>query len=462
LTGKFKNGIKDSIWTYTNGKSKTQINYENGKINGPTLIYADQSKLNIKSKNSYRRLFDLDYFYNNETNLLSNYYIDSTFSIFKDKNKSYLKERLLFKDNEQTGWQEYYYPNGKLLKKEHIESKEKLILSPFNDTIYYQYNDNGFLISKTFNKLGLSKIKTSKNDTTATINFSNGIKTKVDSTYNYELIGVSISYNEEGKLLELIDYNNSKYILNLHKDSSGLYRYGTYSRINNKESCQHYKTISYQNGIKSYEGWIFYPRDYYRIKNNYDQYEIRDTFLVYHPNQQIKQHIFIDTLPLSDGTSWVKEYYEDGSPKSEGTVTNYSFEKACEEDIYLPVFEFTPTNFWTRAGEQTMRNGTGTIFYKEEGTPKYEGQLKDGKKIGIWKYYDGNGNLNKFGSYVNGKKDGVWYAGDLKHIHYVNECLDTSSPKYEERKKQLEQQINISVSIFKNGTKIVSDSFKRD
>lgn len=41
------------------------------------------------------------------------------------------------------------------------------------------------------------------------------------------------------------------------------------------------------------------------------------------------------------------------------------------------------------------------------------GSVKNGKRVGAWVAYYGNGQLKEKGNYKNGKRDGVWVAYDI-------------------------------------------------
>ena len=63
------------------------------------------------------------------------------------------------------------------------------------------------------------------------------------------------------------------------------------------------------------------------------------------------------------------------------------------------------------------RNG---LYYKKfsdtpftgKVTGEIQGSIENGKKVGAWVYYWGNGQLKSKGNYKNGKEEGAWVGYD--------------------------------------------------
>ena len=55
-----------------------------------------------------------------------------------------------------------------------------------------------------------------------------------------------------------------------------------------------------------------------------------------------------------------------------------------------------------------LEQGHWKYFFFPKGKMKSEGDYKDGKKTGVWKYYHENGNLMQTGSYMEDKAEGTW------------------------------------------------------
>ena len=62
--------------------------------------------------------------------------------------------------------------------------------------------------------------------------------------------------------------------------------------------------------------------------------------------------------------------------------------------------------FYTK---DTNKPYSGQVFsLYDDGKKKEEGTYKDGKKDGLWTYWDENGEKDSSGTYKDGKKDGLW------------------------------------------------------
>ena len=57
-----------------------------------------------------------------------------------------------------------------------------------------------------------------------------------------------------------------------------------------------------------------------------------------------------------------------------------------------------------------------TIFYYCNGQLESEGNWKNGKKDGLWKYYNKKGILKLESNWKNGKKDGLWKNYNKKGV----------------------------------------------
>lgn len=66
----------------------------------------------------------------------------------------------------------------------------------------------------------------------------------------------------------------------------------------------------------------------------------------------------------------------------------------------------------------TVQNGPYTEYYPN-GTKKMEGNMKNGKRDGVWKAYYKNGSVWSIGFYINGLRDGigvVFYENGQKYM----------------------------------------------
>ncbi len=108
-------------------------------------------------------------------------------------------------------------------------------------------------------------------------------------------------------------------------------------------------------------------------------------------------------------------YYENGSLISKGTMTKsemtntwlfyYENGNKWQEIAFSPKQKII--NMWTTDGKQLVLNGNGNVEERNnEGKLLSQGTVKEGIKIGNWKYYYSNEKL----------KEEIFYEGDLPII----------------------------------------------
>ena len=96
-------------------------------------------------------------------------------------------------------------------------------------------------------------------------------------------------------------------------------------------------------------------------------------------------------------------------------------------------------------------NGEVVNFY-DNGTLQSYGKMKDGLPDGEWRYYDPAGKLNKYGSYVQGKRNGRWLSGDLSKTKYLGDiCLNPNMPDVEETIRFRRNFLDIQIINYRLG-----------
>lgn len=101
--------------------------------------------------------------------------------------------------------------------------------------------------------------------------------------------------------------------------------------------------------------------------------------------------------------------------------------------------------------------------YYDNGVLQNEGQMKDGLPVGVWKYYDPFGQLNKVGEYVMGKRNGRWLSGDLSKTKYLGDiCLNPNMPNLEEEIKYRENLLDITIINYHLGKVLNSQYYDLD
>jgi antitoxin component YwqK of YwqJK toxin-antitoxin module len=105
--------------------------------------------------------------------------------------------------------------------------------------------------------------------------------------------------------------------------------------------------------------------------------------------------------------------------------------------------------FWQKDTNQHRINGYVKNYY-DNGVLMNEGYVKNGLATGVWKFYDPYGSLNMVGEYVLGKRNGRWLQGDLSAVKYMGDiCLNPNLPNLEEIMSYQEKLLDISVVYYR-------------
>jgi antitoxin component YwqK of YwqJK toxin-antitoxin module len=108
--------------------------------------------------------------------------------------------------------------------------------------------------------------------------------------------------------------------------------------------------------------------------------------------------------------------YKDGVP--EGIRREYDKNGKVEKSYIFKNGKVIAEGIFTDAGK---REGLWKEYY-DDGSLKSEGNYKNNNKTGKWKYYYPNGQLQETGEYVNGKPEGkwLWYYPSGKLLREMN------------------------------------------
>ena len=190
-----------------------------------------------------------------------------------------------------------------------------------------------------------------------------------------------------------------------------------------------------------FKGWASKNKDLFADSNE-----------IFYDNGQLAVSFFADS---TNKIVAIKEYHRDGKLKSYGnevTATKLAF---CESKEFDFLFDYNPVNYIDHNGRQMVSNGSGYLIYTIEGTPMYEGELINGRREGLWKEYDLNGNINGIGHYKNDQRTGIWYFGDLQDINFITGCMNESDPDYEKNKEKLQNELKVSAYKYIDGKEIL-------
>ncbi len=141
--------------------------------------------------------------------------------------------------------------------------------------------------------------------------------------------------------------------------------------------------------------------------------------------------------------------------------TSYVIEKIenydCSHTDHYEVRQFM--TIWQKDSSYNRFNGYVKNYY-DDGTLQSEGTMKNGLPTGVWKYYTPNGQLNQVGEYVMGKRNGRWLRGDLSKTNYLGDiCLNPNLPDLEKRLQYQEKLLDINIRYFKLGKVINSEYY---
>jgi len=161
-----------------------------------------------------------------------------------------------------------------------------------------------------------------------------------------------------------------------------------------------------------------------------------------------------------DASGKITEWYGNGSVKTDGYVTDEQSEYNCMIENYVSTQEIYYNNYWSYTGEQLIKNGNGNLVtYHDNGKIKATTAIRCGLKDGLYKEWDPNGHLTKFGHYKNGKKDGRWLSGDLEGINYVNEQCFSSQEDFENAVRGSKQNISVTDEYYIKGVEVKTNTY---
>jgi antitoxin component YwqK of YwqJK toxin-antitoxin module len=148
------------------------------------------------------------------------------------------------------------------------------------------------------------------------------------------------------------------------------------------------KTTFYPNGQKKAEG-ILLNADATVLSNDFES-------LPKETQVQKMQNCVKDgkwTMWYENGAVYSEQYYKNGQPN--GVWKNFQTDGSISDNI-------------------DFENGKA-IYYHKNGKVQSEGKItRSMTQEGKWTLYYENGQINAEGNYVNGKKDGVWTWFDIK------------------------------------------------
>lgn len=403
--------------------------YNHGKLNG---AYAEFEE-------------DLDNPYNIPSNSLlakfSNDTVMGEVKVFKD---GYEIERIPFVKGKATG--NYYRNNRRLVTSDESDSA--------HDYSYYHIDYNELKI-----KLDDGVIQ----DTVFAYFYDGRIKyiAVIDTDFRQRYI-FQLSDSDEiipqinkqadkfkDSILDYATYHNYSASYN-HKSSAIYFALDIYNEGIDLDALYDYTkahfTFYYKNGVKSQEGKMINNKKYgvwkYWSENGVLMKEID-----YKPGRDssLKNMIY---------RGKIKGYYPNGQKMMEGIITDEEFSYECSQEVSVSYQEVYYTRFLDEKGNEILNNGTCPVMdFHLNGSKYFAGQITNGQRTGLWKFYDPTGNLKALGEYADGEKQGRWLSGDLGGINFVDNACSITEVLSLIKERQI-KDIDITESLYEMGKEI--------
>ena len=355
---------------------------------------------------------------------------------------------VFYAKEDEEGYLKSFYPDGKI-KKEGVVINEQL-----NGTLKSYYPNGKMMSVGSYNNNG-------NEDGFWTDYFENG---NVSLEYGYnngELNGEMKFYlrngflygtcvYKNGKLLEVITYLPNKEIRETIKAKNNIFTVNYYNDLGqlmitsllNEEGLKEgiitfyypngavYSKIPYKNGVLKGEKRIFYLNGDLKEYCNYNKNEVDGLYIDYYENDSIKSEGYYQNgSPVGswfgyniDGTlssqmiyddnnliSYIVTYFPNGDKKKESF---YKFGLLSKIVIYNNKNEVLKVDHFTD-GEGMYRN------YYLNGALQSEGRIRHNEYIDTLYYYDLNGKVTSFNTYLDGKLHGRnYFFTDEKPLEY--------------------------------------------
>jgi antitoxin component YwqK of YwqJK toxin-antitoxin module len=389
-------------------------NYKNGLLDGEQGRYSNPS--------FYENGQKLGRFvsYNSETNYLYNkrHGLHHQFGMYFGYNRvdGQIGSKSFFVNDTLHGLhRKYYYPTKVY---EEVNFKHGLPDGPYagGTTVYPHLKefvfDNGFLVDtgRVFFKEGTLKAEVVYDENVKILpkhQVTLGIYNKYPFEYPYDTIRRlkayydDIVYSESGNMYRSYRRPEQVSIASFNSSNAGVYKY------------------YYKNGMMSMQGTV---KEQQRI-GEWKFYDVNGGLLKV-VNYDSSFHIFEngDTL-FHYGT--ISMFYPNGKPLLKGLIRFSSSRYKCDQEQDVDMENIYYLEFYDEEGNQVISESVGRVYeFHSNGTKRLEGDYANGKRQGLWKFYDPDGRLEEVGSYLDGKRVGIWYEGDLQGIPYFDNACD--------------------------------------
>ncbi len=383
------------------------------------------------------------------------------------KNTIYKRSEMEFKNDTINGIYKTYYVNGKLaeegqfvngkLNGDYIKYDKQSKISSL--TQFANGNLNGkYLRYENGKPECYAYFKNNILSDSLIYYFSSGKPMTCIYTNNERLNSKKLFFYN-GQLKEEMTFNSSS-TYNLTKETISSESF--INILSSYKDSTNYKvngsfTNYYENGQKLAEGTIANGK----LSNAWKFYSITGALL---HDVRFKDSIvvFKGSTDSVDIHGFYTGYYANGKKRCTGYLSSVDLNYDCftKQDKVDP--DFHVIDFFDMNGKQTVLNGNGYfVKYDHDGLKMSAGRTINFQKDSLWRYYTPDQKLNGIGFYANDEKDGVWYEGDLEGINFEDgACFDMNNPAEVKAYEQKRKDLNITRSIYKNGSRISYVNFR--
>ena len=162
----------------------------------------------------------------------------------------------------------------------------------------------------------------------------------------------------------------------------------------------------------------------------------------------------------------VDMWYPNGQKLLSGLILSRFERFKCDQEMEVDFENLYYLSHFDKDGKETLIAQGGKVNeYHNNSEKRLDGEMEDGKRTGIWRFYDPNGNLEETGRYVNGLRTGLWISGDLEAVPYYEDmCVkgEVDAYKFPDPMKtgKVTQDITIHETLWEAGIFIQQNGIK--
>ena len=402
---------------YPDGSVSSEGTMVNGKPDGYWKSYYQNGTLKSVGKRTNFQLDSIWCFYDEHGNLQKeiSYFENHKNGFYKEyavaDSAIYLSMSVLYVNDQKQGVEQYFSPNGTLIKEIPYENNKKEGKSfEYNDSVVTTisiYENDNLLSSQSINRTDAQGRKTGQH-----ISFYPNGAMKTEANYtNGKLNGLYKLYNQHEQLVQVGNYEHDSLI------------YSSSSMAEFEDPFE--KKEYYADSTLKYKG-SFRDGKPIGVHRSYNSKGVITDGTLYDVNGTLIGHGITQENGDKSG-EWIF-YFPNGKKESEGIFSNgqksglwkfYYPDETLKQTGNFRDGKFDgPWRFYSEVGDlqkeeeyaNGQRNGL-SIEYDDEGEKILEGMYKDDQRQGVWEIRIGD--IVSKGKYAYGEKNGVWESAYL-------------------------------------------------